>query len=50
MDSTDGHSLVGVFYDDERVAELEKKVSILTTARATVSQRAAAGSNNIPRE
>ena len=30
MDSTDDPGLVGVFYDDEKVAELEKKVSTLT--------------------
>ena len=30
MDSTDDPGLVGVFYDDEKVAELEKKISTLT--------------------
>ena len=30
MDSTDGPGFAGVFYNDERVAVLEKKVSTLT--------------------
>ena len=36
---TDGPGFAGVFYDDERVAELEKKVSTLTQQMQEVQTR-----------